>query len=457
MYVGKLTITADDVKISHKQVNNFIENYARKKGWDGEGRLGSAVEFLEKKYPVAQDNIFKGKIPGVNAKNHHLADMAHHPTPLGLVSAIMVHFFRAGLFMSKEGEWHIQIVPTSRHELLEIWTPVIISGLLNWLVNIGELGYEFFTDNEVPTIVHDIAKLLVSSPAILEIIRVIDNWAGHLVSDMAGSKQTAGAGMGIPGVFLSLGYELAGLPIIKSTNLAVFLDNLYENKEYRLNLRKEIPLYKNLAKQSIPVALNDIFVRTFYFIKHLIQEVGSADSFETIDWAGVLPIRNRTIDQMLAISSLTFSTTDFADATARAAIESGGNYVVTAGKIVTRLNYVGAGKTVISVVKEISNEKRELQLLQEKRLLVDRHSSLTQDVLTRYREQLNSLVSQYIVESMETSLKGFSLMDSGMSNGDTDMFIRGNVIIQHQFGRQEQFVDQQGFDALMEDDEPLRL
>ena len=284
MFVGSLSVTADDIKLSHKQVNGFIEQYAKRNGWNGDGRLKSAVAFLEDKYPVAQDNIFKGNIQAVNAANHHLADMAHHPTPIGLVSAILVHFFRVGLFLNKDGEWHVQKIPTNGREIIEIWTPVIISGLLNWLVNIAETNYEIATGDEVPDAIHKIAKIMASSPVILEVIHVVNNWAGHMVSDVAGSKQTAGAGMGIPGVFLSLAYEIAGLPILKDSGLTQKLNELYVNKDYRINFRKELPLYKNIGKQAIPVLLNDIIVRCFYLIRNLITEIDQVASLSEDKW-----------------------------------------------------------------------------------------------------------------------------------------------------------------------------
>ncbi|MBQ3945654.1 MAG: hypothetical protein II670_08615, partial [Alphaproteobacteria bacterium] len=435
MFVGSLSVTADDIILSHKQVNGFIEQYAKRNGWNGDGRLKSAVAFLEDKYPVAQDSIFKGNIQAVNAANHHLADMAHHPTPIGLVSAILVHFFRVGLFLNKDGEWHVQKIPTNGREIIEIWTPVIISGLLNWLVNIAETNYEIATGDEVPDAIHKIAKIMASSPVILEVIHVVNNWAGHMVSDVAGSKQTAGAGMGIPGVFLSLAYEIAGLPILKDSGLTQKLNELYVNKDYRINFRKELPLYKNIGKQAIPVLLNDIIVRCFYLIRNLITEIDQVASLSEVKWVKVLPINNRTIDQMIEISSLTFSFADAADAAGRAVIESGGNFVISAGRFATRLNYIGAGKTLVSVVREISNEKAEIQLLHEKRLLSEQHSTLTVDAITAYRKQLDFLVSQYIAETVETFMNGFSLMDKGLATGDSNLFIKGNVIIQNRFGR----------------------
>ena len=74
---------------SNKHVNWFVEKYAKLSGWDGNGRLKSAVEFLEKKYPVDQDNVWKAS--GISSTRlHHLEDLAHHPTPCGLFFAILV-------------------------------------------------------------------------------------------------------------------------------------------------------------------------------------------------------------------------------------------------------------------------------------------------------------------------------------------------------------------------------
>ena len=77
---------------SNKHVNRFVEKYAKLSGWDGNGRLKSAVEFLEKKFPVDQDNVWKAS--GISSTRlHHLEDLAHHPTPCGLFFAILVSFF----------------------------------------------------------------------------------------------------------------------------------------------------------------------------------------------------------------------------------------------------------------------------------------------------------------------------------------------------------------------------
>ena len=72
---------------------------------------------------------------------------------------------------------------------------------------------------------------------------------------------------------------------------------------------------------------------------------------------------------MLTIASMTFTVADTADAAIHAAIESGGNWVLFSGRFVTRFNYVGAGRAALSIVREVSNEKKEAQLIHEKMIL----------------------------------------------------------------------------------------
>lgn len=99
-FVGQLKVTKDDIGLSHEQINRFIENYADKHSLK-EKHLKGTIENLENKYKVLQDNIWKGADIGVYSGDHHLADLAHHPTPLGLLAAIIVQFFRIGIFIMK--------------------------------------------------------------------------------------------------------------------------------------------------------------------------------------------------------------------------------------------------------------------------------------------------------------------------------------------------------------------
>ena len=453
-YVGKMDLSKSAFQLSDKSVNQFIQKYAKARGLKNE-RLKDAISDLEQAFKVAQDNVWKGAGIGVAAENHHLADLAHHPTPLGLVSAIIVQFLRVGTFVNKDGKWHFLLVDTAPKDIVRILLPAVLTGFLNWIAALAEKKYEAETEEEVPKAIHKLVHLVASTPILIEIIKCADNWFGHMVSDMGGSKSTAGAGMGIPGILTSLLYEIASLPVLKDTELPKIVNELYVKK--KIDLRDELPIYKSLSKQAVPVIFNEIFIRCGFFILHLAEEFALRQNIRDIDWANVIPFKNRTVDRMLMISSMTLSAADTADAAVRAAIESGGESVLFAKEFVVRYNYVAAGRAIISIVKEVRNEKKEAQLIHEKMLLTQAQTVLVLRELQAYKAKLDERVSQYLAEDIEAFLNGFDLMNDGLSFGDSDLVIKGNVTIQRVLGREPQFTTQAEFDDLMDSDEALVL
>lgn len=451
LFVGDASITQNDIALSNRQVNNFIQKYAEARGYEND-RLSDAIRELENAFKVAQDNVWKGKNIGVSAKNHHLADLAHHPTPLGLMSALAVQFLRIGTFVSRDGKWHFIPVKVQAKDIKEIVIPAAITGILNWLVFVAERKLDD-NDIELPAGLRRIAHLLASTPVIIEIIKCADNWFGHLVSDMGGSKSTPGGGMGIPGILLSLLYEISALPVLKNSGLPEFVNGLYQKQ--KLDLRHELPLYKAAGKQTIPVIFNELFIRIGYFIMRLADELSSGK--EKLNWQSIVPFRNRTVDRMLTVASMTFTVADTADAAVRAAVEAGGNWVVFSGRFVARFNYVGAGRAALSIVREVSNEKKEAQLIHEKMLLSEARSALFYEQLQEFKQQLDVRLGNYLAEDIEGFMAGLEDMQRGLATGDSDLVIKGNVTVQRVLGREPQFENQQEFDALMESDAPLVL
>lgn len=217
-----------------------------------------------------------------------------------------------------------------------------------------------------------------------------------------------------------------------------------------------------VGKQTIPVIINECIVRSFFLLRRLLQELSRDDiqdwsDVHKINWKAIIPFRNRTVDRMLTIASMTFTVADTADAAIHAAIESGGNWVLFSGRFVTRFNYVGAGRAALSIVREVSNEKKEAQLIHEKMILSEAKAALFLKQLQEFKEQLDMKVSNYLAEDIEGFMSGFADMQQGMLTGDSDLVIRGNVTIQKVLGREPQFTNQKEFDALMESDAPLVL
>ena len=454
MFIGKISITGEDIGLSHKQVNNFIQEYARSRGFDNK-RLKDAIIDLEDAFKVAQDNVWKGTIPGVTPANHHLADLAHHPTPLGLASAIVVQFLRVGTFVNKDGEWHFKLVKTRPSDLVEIMVPAVITGILNWLACAAKKKYEEASGKELPEFVNKLIHIAASTPIIIEIAKCADNWFGHMVSDMGGSRSTAGGGMGIPGIFVSLLHEISALPGLKNTGLPAAIDNMYVKG--KLDLRHELAYYKQLGKQTIPVIFNDVYLRLGYFLTHLVQELAERNEEKGIDWNRVIPFNNRTVDRMLMVSSMTFNLADTADAAVHAALESGGNWVLFAGNFVSRFNYVGAGRAALSIVKEISNEKKEAQLIHERMILMEVQTKQFVESFFAYKQQVEEKLANYLAEDIQVFLEGMDYMKLGLQQNNSGLVIRGNVMIQRVLGREPQFTTQSEFDDLMESDVALQL
>lgn len=444
----------NDIGFSHRQVNEFIQEYAASRGLGGD-RLKDCISDLEQAFKVAQDNVWKGADIGVSAKNHHLADLAHHPTLAGLMSALIVQFLRVGTFVNKDGEWHFLFVPTTKEDIANVAIPAVITGVLNWLVAISIEKYEGETGKEIPKALRRLAHVIASTPAIIEVVKCADNWFGHLASDMGGSKNTAGGGMGVPGIFLSLLHELSTLPILKDSNLPAIVNDLYVNK--KLDLRHELAYAQQAKLQAVPVIFNEICVRLGFMILQLEKELLENGSLERVNWRRVIPFANRSVDRCLAIATMTFNVVDTGDAALRAAIESGGNWVLFSGRFVARYNFVGAGRVALAIVKEVSNERKEAQLIHERMILMDTKTQMFYQQLQQFKAQLEEKVSNYLAEDIEAFIEGFDYMKEGLETGDSNLVIKGNVVIQKVLGREPQFTTQEEFDELMESDAPLQF
>ena len=357
-FVGEFDFKSAKDK-SNKAINDFIMKFAKSKGYSGD-RLNGAISFLEEKYKVVQDNAWSGKGIGVSASSHHLDDLAHHPTLLGLFASILVEFFRVGFFLNKDGEIHFTLLETDPKDLIKRWLPVIMSGLLLWIARMAENHYENKMDEEIPKTIKNIITALASAPMAISVLKVAGNWAGHLVSDMGGSKNTAGGGMGIPGMFLSLLKEISMLPGINMTPLPKIVNDLYTKGKF--DLRSELAVLHELGRQAIPVIINELLVRGFYFVRHLITELKDKKDFKSVDWYKTIPFGNRTVERMITIATGTFTAVDLADAGIRA-VAKNGLTPAALGSFVLRVNFVGIGRFAIAVATDvgmgISKRKKE--------------------------------------------------------------------------------------------------
>lgn len=304
---------------SNRSVNEFVVKMAKNQGYSGE-RLDGAIQSLENQFQIPSDSIWMEQDIGVSAKSHHLDDLAHHPTPLGLLCSIATQFTQKGYFQNSQG----------------VFTCIsIVDGNL-----IG---------NDLP---HKIFAGTV-------------NWFFHLISDMSGSNKTAGVGMGIPGPIVSLLKEISLIPGINQTSLAQNMKDVFVKEKF--DLRSELAVLHQLGRQAVPVILNEVMVRAFYFIRQLYKQFNEKKNFREIEWKTVLPFNNRTIARMVTIATGTFTIMDMADAGIRAAIKSGGiNGAAFLTNFVLRVNFVGIGRFALACITDIKMGFKKSSLRNER-------------------------------------------------------------------------------------------
>ncbi len=420
-WVGEFNFDAYKAN-AHKHVNQFIEKYAKIRGYKDNGKgLKGAIEFLEKKFPVAQDNVWKAS--GISSTHlHHLEDLAHHPTLIGLFASVAVQLFNISFFSDKKGKFHIEITDTSFKDIAITWCPLLISGVLKWMIYLAESKELLNSDSDIPKPIINLIKKLSSVPAIIGVLKIVDNWSGHLVSDMGGSKNTPDGGKGIPGVFLSLLKEISSLPVIKDTALPQIVSDWYSKD--KIDMRAEIAVAEYLGKQTIPVIINECIVRTFYFVSRLINEYQQHKKWSQINWHNTIPWGNRTITRMITISSGTFTAVDLADAAIRSALKNGTpqNPKFWAD-FVLRINIVGIGRFSIAVVDDIRMGVKHGRLRDERIALMSQQIHLynakvfyRQYDMWEEAETATQMVDELYVNSQKVMVAAVAMMNNTLNN-----------------------------------------
>lgn len=366
-------LSSEEIKnLKEKVLKGMEETYDKIKASDAENgtsrALQRAITKLEEVYKIPSDNLFDGAKIGVNSTTHHLDDLAHHPTLLGLVAAVAGQLFRIGIFVNKNGKWAFKFADIDMKEMLKMWLPIIISGIITWLLFVVKSKKEDEIDDKLPKPLQALIVTLAEVPAAITVLSIANNWLGHLVSDMAGSSTSSGKGrdgMGIPGLFVSMLKEISSIPPLNLTPLPGVINEIFSNG--RFDMRHELALVSELGRQAIPVILGDALVRTFYFVRHLIVELKEHKDLKLVNWKKVVPFNNKTIARMMTIASGTFTAIDLADASINAAVKAGPPTTPAFwSKFILRVNFVGIGRFVIAVGADVGMGIKRQSLVKER-------------------------------------------------------------------------------------------
>ena len=356
----------------------FVIAMAKRNGYKGND-LKDAIRVLEEKFRIPSDEA-KNQFGG--AKQHHLRDFAHHASPMGLCFSLLTQFTGKAYGTDTLGVFKIVDVSES--------------------IYIGKNTEE---------------KLFFGT--------VI--WAGHLISDMAGSSnQNAGWGVGIPGPILSFLKELSALPIFRKedpASFSVFVSKLYngtffehDTKEnvIRFDLREEIGIFHQMAKQAVPVLANECIVRAAYFLRRIgliikENEIRTFRDFRAVAPDQYLPKNSRELTRMLTVSLSVFMLITTTETLVYSLSQSEGDAKKAAALFLVNMNWPGAARLVFAVradAKYISEDMAEaIKKFRENlkdRSVISNAPGLEQFILNESQTRiLHSLLRQKIEYDVE--------------------------------------------------------
>ncbi len=353
--------------LSDEEINKIREKFSKKlqEPLDKE----KSIRFLEERFGIPSDSVYEKTNKGINEQikkiieeaekkgsplsndeikklkesmktkishdSHHLDDLTHHPSILGLAASIAQQFGAKAIFQNRDGK----IIPIAVEKVKTV-----------------RRGTEVI---EIRLVGEDLKSKLACG---------IINWVMHLLSDAAGSSSAArkgNPGMGLPGPIVTFLKEVSMIPGLNKTPLPEKLYELFTQEQdflkgYSLDLRSELAIGAELGKQAIPVFINTIFVRSFYFFRHFIQEIKNNGGFKGLDVKAALrrsmPFKNRTVIRMLSVATGTFMVVDLVDAAAETAIKNPqacASVPTFLGAMMLRVNFVGIGRFAIAIATDV--------------------------------------------------------------------------------------------------------
>jgi len=451
------------IKIPKEKLGVLIKNVAKENGFE-KGTPIEAISFIRNKYSEIKPDIQKLKLPSLNIDNP-LKDHTNQPTMLGLVSSLGDSFLRYGIFIKEEDSDNLFPFIIQKETLKNIWLPVFFSGISSWLVrsyaNFNE-DNNYGPTNELPDAIIKIMRLLKEVPVASEILTFFNEGCDFYINNIKNkpNQNNSDNKISFTDVFILFIQYLSQLSILQDTKLPAIAENISRLKQVKIQntLGGLTPIKDIIDKQAMPVLIDEAFVRMFYFVRRLINEIRnknitSINQCDQIDWENVIPFENRTITRMMTISTEVFMGVDMLDAVRKAAADSAGIWMVFLERFATNINYVGMGRFTIAVFQDLYYDFKEEESLTEVRILKEERSAQVVSAIEEYTEKIKQLVASYLCEDISEFLSSMDELDIAISNNDSNGFIHGNVRIQKVLGRDPQFTTQEEFDDLMSSDD----
>lgn len=240
---------------SQKGINEIEKTIKELQDGQRKFDIKSSIRYLEKKHKVGYDAATSKHIKGMSPDNHHLLSIAHEPSLLGLIIGIYNQLTGTATYMSKEGK------------------------IINTVAENANI------------------ELTGSMPN--QIIQAINNWFGHIMSDLSGSSTSKGRGSGLPVPGWSSLQKLQFGNVKLKTNKP----DTYTFAQVSEWMFKNGYDVRAFTAELIPVLIYETLIRLYWIYKqHLYYGKSLKDSFPIAN--------NRELVRLLLIGASTFSTID---------------------------------------------------------------------------------------------------------------------------------------------------
>ncbi|WP_048345362.1 hypothetical protein [Limosilactobacillus mucosae] len=237
----------------------------------------------------------------MNPSNHHLFSLSHDIGPLGLFTSILDQLDGKSTFISD-----------------------------------GVLKRVYTASKEA-----DQVKDLQLGPQ--KVIKAVENWFGHICSDVAGTSKSVGRGAGLPMPFYSITqhFKFGSFDVnSKDKDFAGVAEWLY----------KQGLDFRAFVAQSIPVLIMETLIRLYWVYKNHF--------YYGKEWKECIPIANQLdLQTLLLVSTSTFAAVDITDAIVR-----NGNIDV---KILLRINFANAYDLGVRSVQVMKGRFQRAQKLKK--------------------------------------------------------------------------------------------
>ncbi|MBR3158024.1 MAG: hypothetical protein IKF14_02860 [Atopobiaceae bacterium] len=440
VYVGEASILSSDEIVDARVKNGALHEFLSK----GYTSLGETLAKANDAVQKASEIPFVDVPTVSDLVTVQMEALSQQPSVVGIAASI------ASFMLQSVGRTKLDELAKNAENVEAILVASMIAGFLQWSKKAGVEVCERGVQSNLPQVLDGLLRMMHDQPVFSKIAGVSTKWHRKQMAQIKRASKRGGR-VSVVSMLHSFMSEVAALPELQTTALKGYLAAcvLQQNASSELDPQTQAAL----NKQAVPVLLNEVVVRLGYFLSRFGRALQEHGDYSLIDWKDVMPFDNRTVERMITISSMTLTFADTYDAVTHASLESAGNVLLFSQKFVARWNYVAAGRVAVAIVREIQDDQYELELLRNRRRLVEQKTVLTVERLDAYEQWLQGNLDKYLTEHLTTFFEAFDIMDEGLKKGDSNLVIQGNVIIQRELGREVQFTNQEEFDELMFSDE----